>query len=58
MKNNDLSYTKEKEAIGILLGNFAQVLNNRETAAIAGFFDQDAVFIHYTHTFIGSLLKG
>lgn len=45
MKNNDLSYTKEKEAIGILLGNFAQVLNNRETAAIAGFFDQDAVFI-------------
>jgi ketosteroid isomerase-like protein len=45
MKNTDLSYTKEKEAISTLLGNFAQVLNNRETAAIANFFDQDAVFI-------------
>lgn len=40
-----MSYTKEKEAIGTLLGDFAQVLNNGETNAITGFFDRNAVFI-------------
>ena len=45
MKNNDLSYTKEKEAISIVLGNFAQALNNGEINAVANFFDHDAIFI-------------
>lgn len=44
MRNNDFSY-KEKEAIGTLLGDFAQTLYNRETAAIADLSDQQAVFI-------------
>jgi ketosteroid isomerase-like protein len=45
MINTDMSYTKEKAAITILLGNFAQILNNGQTAAISDFFDQDAIFI-------------
>ncbi|WKL49256.1 nuclear transport factor 2 family protein [Flavobacterium pectinovorum] len=45
MKNTDISYTKEKETISTILGNFAQVLNNGETKALADFFDRNAIFI-------------
>ncbi|MFH6991023.1 hypothetical protein [Flavobacterium sp. FlaQc-48] len=45
MKNTAMGYTKEKEAINTLLGNFARVLNNGDTKAISGFFDRDAIFI-------------
>ncbi|MFZ0597245.1 MAG: nuclear transport factor 2 family protein [Flavobacterium sp.] len=40
-----MNYTKEKEAISTFLGNFAQILNNGNTKAIADFFDRDAIFI-------------
>lgn len=45
MNNTDKSSTKEKEAISIVLGNFAQALNNGEINAVANFFDHDAIFI-------------
>jgi len=45
MKNTDISYTKEKESISAILGNFATVLNNGETKAAADFFDCNAIFI-------------
>lgn len=43
--SNDISYTKEKEAITIILGNFAQAINNGDTKVIPDFFDLDAIFI-------------
>ena len=45
MKNTDISYTKEKESISTILGNFATVLNNGEAKAAADFFDRNAIFI-------------
>lgn len=43
--SNDVRYTKEKEAITIILGNFAQALNNGDTKVIPDFFDLYAIFI-------------